>query len=156
MTPCSLEVGYQCFEGICFPVFTEILVTTSRTTGRTQCKNMKFWEELIFYFHLIRHGPCRKDASNNSSIVECVFVAAITFLPSRYQATIGDTYTDTDWWEGFMKYDFKKGIYIQSFIKIGSGIQKVDKKRAHRCTQNGDLINLYLFIYFFKIKKVGW
>jgi hypothetical protein len=37
------------------------------------------------------------DASNNSYIVEYVFVAAETFLPSRYLDIIdGYTYRDTD------------------------------------------------------------
>jgi hypothetical protein len=47
-------------------------------------------------------------------------------------ATIkGYTYTDTDWWEEFMKYVVEMGsgsmmyLYIPSFIKIGSGIQKL-------------------------------
>jgi hypothetical protein len=40
----------------------------------------KFCEELIAYFPLIRHGPHRKGASNTSSIVACVFVAAVMFL----------------------------------------------------------------------------
>jgi hypothetical protein len=66
------------------------------------------------------------DASNNSCIVACVFVAAVKFLPSRCLAKIvGDTYR----WEGFMKYVIKMGsgamTYIPSFIKIGSGIQKL-------------------------------
>jgi hypothetical protein len=37
-----------------------------------------------------------------------------------------DTHTDTDWWEGFMKYAVEMGsgamIYIPSLIKIGSTI----------------------------------
>jgi hypothetical protein len=38
-----------------------------------------------------------KDASNNSSLVAHVFVAAVTFLPSYSLATIeGETYSDTD------------------------------------------------------------
>jgi hypothetical protein len=56
--------------------------------------NKKFWEELIVCSPLIRHGP-NNDVSNNSSIVACVFVAAVTFLPSRYLATMGDTHADT-------------------------------------------------------------
>jgi hypothetical protein len=40
------------------------------------------------------------DASNNSSIIACIFIAALMFfsvsLPSN------DTYRHTDWWEGFM------------------------------------------------------
>jgi hypothetical protein len=42
----------------------------------------------------------------------------------------GDTHTDTDCWEGFMKYALGMGsgamISIPSFIKIGLGIEKVD------------------------------
>jgi hypothetical protein len=41
---------------------------------------------------------------------------------------IGDTHTDIHRWEGFMKYAAEMGsdvmIYIPSFIKTGSGIQK--------------------------------
>jgi hypothetical protein len=40
-------------------------------------------------------------------------------------------------------------IYIPSFIKIGSGIQK-----THR--QRGDLTSLLLFFIFFKIRKEGY
>jgi hypothetical protein len=36
---------------------------------------------------------------------------------------------DTDWWQGFMKYAVEMGsgamIYIPSFIKFGSGVQKL-------------------------------
>jgi hypothetical protein len=45
-------------------------------------------------------------------------------------------------WEGLMKYTFEMGsdamMYIESFIKIGSVIQK-----THR--QHGDLISLLSF-----------
>jgi hypothetical protein len=51
--------------------------------------NKKFWEELIAYFPWYDTGHIENDASNNSSIVTCVFVTAITFLPSRFLATIG-------------------------------------------------------------------
>jgi hypothetical protein len=34
-------------------------------------------------------GHVENDVSNNYSIVECVFVTAVTFLPSRFLATIG-------------------------------------------------------------------
>jgi hypothetical protein len=39
--------------------------------------NKKPWEDLITCFRLLGHGPHRKDASNNCSIVACVFVAAV-------------------------------------------------------------------------------
>jgi hypothetical protein len=59
-------------------------------------------------------------------IVACVFVAAVTFLPRRCLATIRDTQTDG---RDFMKHAVEMGsgamIYIPSFIKTGSGIQKL-------------------------------
>jgi hypothetical protein len=49
----------------------------------------KFWEELIAYFPWYDTGHIENHASNNSYIVACVFVAAVTFLPSRCLAMIG-------------------------------------------------------------------
>jgi hypothetical protein len=73
--------------------------------------NEKFWEERIAYFPWHDTGHTENDASNNSSIVTCVFVTAVTFLPSRFLATIGglllnrclatiwvDTHTHTATW----------------------------------------------------------
>jgi hypothetical protein len=82
------------------------------------------------------------DASINSSIVACVPVATVTFLPSRCLATIegflpsrflatieGYAYRHTDYWEGFMKYAVGMGSgttkYIPSFINIGSSFHKL-------------------------------
>jgi hypothetical protein len=48
-----------------------------------------FWEELIAYFPWYDTGHIENNVSNNSSIVACVFVTAVTFLPSRWLATIG-------------------------------------------------------------------
>jgi hypothetical protein len=46
---------------------------------------------------LIDTGHIENDASNNSSIFACVFVTAVTFLPSCSLATIGGyTYRHTD------------------------------------------------------------
>jgi hypothetical protein len=56
--------------------------------------NMKFWEEQIAYFPWSDKGHIKNDASNNSSIVACVFVTAVTFPPSRCLETIGG-YADT-------------------------------------------------------------
>jgi hypothetical protein len=50
----------------------------------------KFWEELIAYFPCYDTGHVENDASNNSSVVACVFVTAVRFLPSRCLATIGE------------------------------------------------------------------
>jgi hypothetical protein len=49
----------------------------------------KFWQELIAYFPSYDTGHIENDASNKSSIVACVFVAAVTFLLNRCLATIG-------------------------------------------------------------------
>jgi hypothetical protein len=50
----------------------------------------KFWEELIAYCPRYDTGHTENDASKNSSIVACVFVTAVTILPSRCLATIGE------------------------------------------------------------------
>jgi hypothetical protein len=42
--------------------------------------NKKFWEELIAYFTWYDTERIENDASNNYSIVACVFVAAVTFF----------------------------------------------------------------------------
>jgi hypothetical protein len=77
-----------------------------------------------------------------------VFIAAVMFLPSGSLAATVDTHIDTDRWDGFMKYATEMGlgamIYVPSFIKIGSGIQKLIRGiRRHR--QHGDDISLLLF-----------
>jgi hypothetical protein len=48
--------------------------------------------------------------------------------------------------------------YMPSFVRTHSGIQKLigedtQTHKTHR--QQGDLISLFLFIYFFKTRKVG-
>jgi hypothetical protein len=48
----------------------------------------KFWKELIAYFPWYDTGHIENDASNNSSIVACVFVTAVKFLPTRCLAKI--------------------------------------------------------------------
>jgi hypothetical protein len=50
--------------------------------------NKKFWEELSAYFPRYDTGRIENDVSNNSSIVACVFVTAVTFLPNRCLATM--------------------------------------------------------------------
>jgi hypothetical protein len=51
------------------------------------------------------------DTSNNYSIVACVLVEAVTFLPSRSLATIVVyTYRYKDWWEIFTKYAVEMGL----------------------------------------------
>jgi hypothetical protein len=52
--------------------------------------------------------------------------------------------------EGFMKYAIEMGpsamIYIPSFVKIGSGIQKLIGGDMQKHRQRGDLISLLLFL----------
>jgi hypothetical protein len=73
-----------------------------------QKKYKKFWEELISYFPWYDTGHIENDASSNSSNFACVFVNAVTFLPSRclatmrflpsrFLATIGDFYRAVAW-----------------------------------------------------------
>jgi cytochrome c oxidase assembly factor CtaG len=81
-----------------------------------------FWEELVTFLHTIRTAK-KTRRSTILLLLPCVFVAAVTFLPSRCLATIG-RYT----WEGFTKYatEMSSGamIYIPRFVKIVSAIQK--------------------------------
>jgi hypothetical protein len=88
---------------------------------------------------LIRHEPHRKRRFQQFFYV---FVTVVTILLSRCLATIrgvlpsrclatfgGYIYRNTDWWEGFFNSAIEMGsgavIYLPSFIKIGSGIQKL-------------------------------
>jgi hypothetical protein len=40
-------------------------------------------------------------------------------------------------------------IYIPSFVKIGSGIQKLIRENTQTHREDGDCMTLYLFIYLF-------
>jgi hypothetical protein len=89
----------------------------------------------------------------------CVLVAVGTCLPSCCLATKGgihftepmpsnsrtDAHTNTQT-EGFMKHAIDMGsgatIYIPSFIKIGSGIQKFIAGIHRHTREHGDLISL--------------
>jgi hypothetical protein len=66
-------------------------------------------------------GHIEHDAPNNSSIVTCVFITAVKFLPSRYLAMIGGYFTEP--------------------------LPSNDKEdtQTHTHTQQRDLINLLLF-----------
>jgi hypothetical protein len=95
-------------------------------------------------------GRIENDPSNNSSIVACVFVTAVTFLLTRFPAAMGEyTHRHTDWWEGFMKYAVEMGsgamIDIPSFIKISSGIRKLIREDTETHRPVGDRISLLLF-----------
>jgi hypothetical protein len=65
---------------------------------KTKHKN-KFWEDLSTYFPWYDTGHIENHTSNNSFTVVCVFVTAVTFLPSRCLVTTEwYTYRHTDWW----------------------------------------------------------
>jgi hypothetical protein len=120
--------------------------------------NKKFWEELITYFLWYDMDHIENDVSNSYSIVPCLIVAAVTFLPSRSPVTIGwYTYRCREWRDGFMKYAVEMGsgamIYIASFVKFGWGIRKLIW-RIHRHTDSMEIAKVYF--YFFNIKKVGY
>jgi hypothetical protein len=122
-----------------------------------------FWQKRIACFPWYVTDCLKNDASNNSYISACVFVDAVTFLSSRCLAMIGRflpssclaTITvDTQAHRLLLmiyevRLEMVPGaiIYIPSFMKIGSGIQKLIRG-IHR--QHGDLINLLLF---FQIKE---
>jgi hypothetical protein len=84
------------------------------------------------------------DASNNSSIVKCAFVAAVIFAPSRCLERIEGYIQTHRLMGGFMKYNDEMGsgamIYKRSFIKIGPTIQKLIRRdtqtavRSHKPT----------------------
>jgi hypothetical protein len=82
---------------------------------------------------LIGMGHAENDASNNSSIVACVFVTAVTFIPSCCLATIG----------GFLP--------SRCLATIGGFLQEPlpnDDRRLHMHThrQQRDLISLLHFL----------
>jgi hypothetical protein len=57
------------------------------TNKHLNASENKFWEELISYFPWYGTGHI-ENASDNSSIVACVFVTTVTFLPNRCLATM--------------------------------------------------------------------
>jgi hypothetical protein len=60
--------------------------------------------------------------------------------PCRYLATIERyIYRHTDWWEGFFNYavEMSLGAVIPSFVKIGSGVQKLMEGDKHTDTRTG-------------------
>jgi hypothetical protein len=97
----------------------------------------KFWEELMAYFNLIRHGP------HGKRHVQQFFYFCV-YIRSR-----GNVFTEAlpsnDRGKNIQTHRLMGGIYevavemgpgaticIQSFIKIGSGIQKLIGRNADR------------------------
>jgi hypothetical protein len=93
------------------------------------------WQELIFYFHLYDTYPIDNDASNNYSIIACVFVASVTFLTEPLPSNERGIHRLV----GFMKYAIEWGsgdmIHIPSFIQISSRIQKLMEGEEFTDTQ---------------------
>jgi hypothetical protein len=56
---------------------------------RDNVQKKKFWEELIAYFPSYDTDHIENDASNNSSILACAFITAVTFVLNRCVVTIG-------------------------------------------------------------------
>jgi hypothetical protein len=130
----------------------------------------------LLSFHTIRRA--RQTTSQTHHQCLRVFVAAETFLPRCWKRPIEwqtDTHTHARarhihtlslslCWKGLIKCAFMMGsgamIYIQIFIKIGSGIQKlIGRIRIYK--QHGDVISLLLCFQnkesrlncFYKINK---
>jgi hypothetical protein len=103
----------------------------------------KFWEELLPTF-------LWQDTNRIQSMHLCMFVVAVTFLPSQCQAELeGYKYRLMNY--TFMKYAFEMSsgtmTYVPNFINNPSGIQKLKEGGGHTYTdiQNGDVIKLLLF-----------
>jgi hypothetical protein len=77
--------------------------------------NKKFWEELITYFLRIYHGPHRKRCAKKFFIVECVSVAAVTFLLSSCNGR--GAHRLVEWiyklrrWDGLRSHDIHTKFY---------------------------------------------
>jgi hypothetical protein len=85
-----------------------IINHSKNTIGRQReyldIRNKRFLEELKPTFLGYDTDRLDNDASNNSSIVACVFIAAVIFQPSSCLAMIGEyIYRHTHCWEGYVK-----------------------------------------------------
>jgi hypothetical protein len=110
----------------------------------------KFWEDVIAYLSLMRHGPYRKRCVQQLfycwACIHCRGDVSIEPLPSNDK---GITYRHTDCWEEEFMMGLSAMVYIRRFIKIGSGIQKL-MRMGYTDTQKEPT-----FIFFFQISKVG-
>jgi hypothetical protein len=64
------------------------------STNEREIDNKKFWEELTTFLSSYT-DRIENDASNNSSIAACAFVAAVKFLPIHCLATIQGIHIQT-------------------------------------------------------------
>jgi hypothetical protein len=116
--------------------------------------NKKFWEELIAYFPLIRHGSHRKLCLQQS------FVAAETCLPSRCLATIGG-YTDRPTGSPFIRHGQHRTILLllRVFVNTRACLRSrylamMGGGDTHPDTQTARWFHKPTFI-FFKLRNVG-
>jgi hypothetical protein len=82
----------------------------------------------------------------------CVFVAAGTVPRAvAWRRWSGEIRIQTDWWERFMKYAVEIGsgviIYIASFVKIGSVIQKLGGGGGTHAETDSKVISKASFIF---------
>jgi hypothetical protein len=113
--------------------------------------NKKFWEELIAYFPWYDTGHIRNGASNNSSIVTCVFVTAVTFLPSRCLATTGGFLPRRSWGSA-ARFAYK--LTFESFKVILTDRRRVFSIEEHFVNSIW-YISLFSLILIFSSKKSG-
>jgi hypothetical protein len=90
--------------------------------------NKKLWVELIACFPLMPHGPQKKRWVQQFYCCMCIHCHGNVFTEPLSINDMG-IHIQTDWLEGITKYAVEMGsgvmICIRSFIKIGSGIQKL-------------------------------
>jgi hypothetical protein len=85
----DIEISYNPNRNVDYAISNLQIYTSELDAWLHKCTiNQRFWEELIAYFPLIRHGPHRKRLLQQS------FVSAEKSSPSCYLAMI-EGYTDT-------------------------------------------------------------
>jgi hypothetical protein len=93
-----------------------VAVPQDSISSRPKTKIKKFWEEVIAYSPLIRHGPHRKRRVQlfyYCMCIRCCCNVLTEQLPSNDRG-------HTDWWEGFMKYavEMGSGAMILSRVRV--------------------------------------
>jgi hypothetical protein len=81
----------------------------------------------------------------------CIRCSGIAFAGPLSSNIRRYTFKHTSWWEGFMKHAVQVGsriyVYIPSFFRIGSFIQKLTEMDTESHRQPSDLIRLLPFIF---------
>jgi hypothetical protein len=114
--------------------------TQQEVLGRTNC---------ILSVDIIYH--IENDATNNFSIAVCIHFPGNVFIQPLHSDNMGDTHTHTHTGIQIVGRELRSNaiqmgsgamIYISSFMKIGSGIQKLIEEDAQTYRWQGDLIIL--------------